>query len=59
MANDKPKDNGPPIQLLNININPIKLINTTCPAVMFAYKRISSANGLMKIPKISIGTRMI
>ena len=58
MANANPKDSGLPIQLLKININPIKLITTICPACMFAYKRIKSENGLIKIPKISIGIKI-
>ena len=58
MANANPKDNGLPIQLLNMNINPIKLITTICPACMFAYKRINRENGFMKIPKISIGIKI-
>ena len=36
MAKLSPNESGPPTQLLNINISPIRLIITTCPAVMFA-----------------------
>ena len=47
-------DNVDPIQLLKININAIKLINTIWPADMLAYKRIIKENGLIKTPSNSI-----
>ena len=59
MAKAKPKDKGLPIQLLKININPIRLINTICPACMLAYKRIKREKGFTKIPKTSIGIKMM
>ena len=40
------------------NINPTKLITIMWPAVMFANKRIIKANGLVKIPTISIGIKI-
>ena len=43
----KTKDRLDPIQFLNIKIRAIKLINTMCPAEMFAYKRIINEKGLM------------
>ena len=43
-------DNGLPTIFLNKNIKPIKLINTICPACMFAYRRINNEKGLIKIP---------
>ena len=50
-----PKDNGLPNQLLKRNISPIKLINTICPAEIFANKRTKSENGLItKAPTSSI-----
>lgn len=59
IANDNKNDKLLPNQLLKINIKPIKLINTTCPAKIFAYKRIINANGLMNIPNNSIGAKII
>ena len=59
IANDNKNDKLLPNQLLKININPIKLINTMCPAKIFAYKRIINANGLIKTPNNSIGARII
>ena len=41
------------------NIKPIILINTMCPAVMFAYKRIINAKGLIIRPNNSIGANII
>ena len=55
IAKDNTKVKLLPIQLWNTNIKPIRLINTMCPAIMFAYKRIIKANGFVKIPMISIG----
>lgn len=58
MAKESKNDKLLPNQLLKININAIKLINTMCPAEIFAYKRIINENGLMKIPKSSIGAKI-
>ena len=59
IANVKPNDNVLPSQLLNININPIKLIITICPACILAYSLINSENGLINKPNISIGIKII
>ena len=59
IINDNIKDKLLPNQLLKINIKPIKLINTMCPANMLAYKRIIKANGLMTNPINSIGAKII
>ena len=45
--------------MLKININPIILYNTICPAVIFAYKRIINEKGLMIVPNSSIGANII
>ena len=58
IANDNINDKLLPNQLLKININPIKLINTMCPAKILAYKRIINANGLINTPNNSIGAKI-
>ena len=57
-ANAKPKDNELPNQFLNMNIKPMILINTMCPAVIFAYKRIIKENGLIIVPSNSMGAKI-
>ena len=57
-ANANPNDKVLPIQLLKINIKPMMLINTTCPAKILAYKRIINENGLMIVPNNSIGAKI-
>ena len=57
-AKAKKKDKLLPNQLLKINIKPMMLINTTCPATMFAYKRIINENGLIIVPNNSIGAKI-
>lgn len=59
IAKDNTKVKLLPIQLWNTNIKPIRLINTMCPAIMFAYKRIIRAKGLMITPNNSIGANII
>jgi len=59
IANVRPNDKELPIQLLKININPIKLIITIWPACIFAYKRINKENGLINIPNIYIGIKIM
>ena len=59
IMNDNMNDKLLPNQLLKININPIKLINTMCPANMFEYKRIIKANGLIINPINSNGIKAI
>ena len=59
MANASPKDKELPIQFLKMNISPIKLIITICPACMLAYRRINNENGFINIPKTSIGINII
>jgi hypothetical protein len=44
-----------PSPLWAMNINEIKLNMIMCPAEILAKSRIISANGLVKIPTISIG----
>ena len=56
-TNAKKNDNGLPIGLLNVYIKAIKLINTMCPATIFAYKRIIKENGLIMVPNNSIGAK--
>ena len=58
-ANAKPNDNELPNQFLNMNIKPMILINTICPAVIFAYKRIIKENGLIIVPSNSMGAKII
>ena len=52
IKNDNTKDNAieppSPIDSLNVYMIAIKLITTICPADMFANKRTSSENGLIK-----------
>jgi len=55
MAKAKTNDKLDPNQLLKININAIRLINTMCPAEMLAYKRIINEKGLMNTPNNSMG----
>lgn len=43
--------------VFNININDIRLKIITCPAVIFANKRIINAIGFTNIPIISIGIK--
>ena len=38
---------------------PVNASTTACPAVMFAYKRIVSANGFVSFPSNSTGVMMI
>ena len=59
MAKESTKDKLLPIQFLNTKINPTKLINTMWPAMIFAYKRIIKAKGLIKTPNNSIGANII
>ena len=59
IANASPNDNELPSQLLNININPIMLMITICPACIFAYKRINKEKGLINTPNTSIGIKTI
>ena len=58
-ANASPNESAPPIQLWKINISPNILIKTTCPAVMLAYSLIINENGLIMVPKSSIGASII
>lgn len=53
--NVNPKNAPRANQFWNTNNNPTRLINTICPAEIFAYKRIINANGLIKTPNNSIG----
>ena len=55
----KINDKLDPIQFLKTKIKEIKLIKTMCPAEIFAYKRIISANGLINTPNNSIGAKAI
>ena len=57
IAKDNRNDKLLPNQLLNINIKAIKLINTICPAKIFAYKRIIKEKGLIITPNNSIGAK--
>lgn len=57
-ANANPNDKELPTHPLKMNIIPKILINTTCPAVMFAYKRIIKENGLIIVPNNSIGAKI-
>ena len=59
IANANTNDKLLPSQLLKININPIKLINTMWPAWMLAYKRINNENGLITTPNNSMGANTI
>ena len=52
-------DKNPHVQFSLIKIIEIKAKIIICPAVMFANKRTINANGLVKIPTISIGIIMI
>ena len=51
-------DNPDHARLSFTKIIEIKDITIMCPAVMLANKRINNAAGLIKIPAISIGTKI-
>ena len=54
-AKDKALAPKTPIVLLNVIPIAMILITTMCPAEMLANRRTISANGLVKVPKNSIG----
>ena len=59
MNNANPTATGEIHHVLKTKIKPTKLITMMCPAVMFANKRIINANGLVRIPTTSNGTKIM
>ena len=57
--NDSDVEPTIPNESFNVYTNAIKLITTTCPADMFANKRIINAKGFVNIPSTSIGAKTI
>ena len=57
IKSEKSTESGATQIVFNINISDIRLSTITCPAVMFANKRIINAIGFTNIPMISIGAK--